>query len=207
MKENSKEKIENENSEVLNDIGSIQLDLNKLDKTALKDIAGSLIDENCELQSEIEKLNISLERANKIALKTTDLNTMYNNLLKDFENYKRRNSDIKEKAIDDGQINAALKIIPIYDNLLRAIENMDGKEKEGIEIIAKSFENVLEDMNVKKIEAQDAEYDHELHEAISVIKSNSKKEENKIVKVISNGYMFKDKVIKHSQVIVAGFIK
>ncbi|MCL1901454.1 MAG: nucleotide exchange factor GrpE [Firmicutes bacterium] len=200
MKE--KEQIEKENLDK-DDFEPVRLDLDKLDKNALKDLAKGLIDENCEMQSEMEKINIDLQRANKIASKTTDLNTMYNSLLKDFENYKRRNSEIKEIAKDDGLITAALKIIPIYDNLLRAVESIDEKEKEGIIIIAKSFEKVLEEMNVKKIEAKGAEYDHELHEAISVVKPNSKKEEGKIVKVISNGYMYKDKVIKHAQVIVA----
>jgi len=205
LKQNDKEREIKDDKEFedLNGGEQVKLDVDKLDKTALKDLAKSLVEENCELQDENEKLTAKFEHAEKLAKKAADLNTMYNNLLKDFENYKHRNAKIKEQAKDDGIILAAEKIIPIYDNLLRAVDNMNDKDKEGIVVLAKSFGQVLIDMKVEKMEALNAEYDHNLHSAISVVKPISPEQENKIVKVISNGYIYKDKVIKHAQVIVA----
>lgn len=196
---------ENKNQqEDLGDKEAFELDITKLDKAALKELAGGLIEENTELQKEIEKLNSSLERANLIASKTTDLNTMYNRLRDDFDNYRKRNAEITEQAKDDGIVSAALKIIPIYDNLLRAFEQIkDTKDKEGIQLICKQFEEVLTNMDIKMIDALNNEFDHNLHEAITSIKPEKPEMENKVVKIITNGYMYKDKVIKHAAVIVA----
>jgi len=196
--ENLKDLKETENSE------AFKLDVSKLDKASLKDLALSLIEENTDLQKEIENLNFSLERANKIAAKTADLNTMYNRLNSDFESYRKRNAEIIEQAKDDGIILAALKVIPVYDNLLRALAQIkDEKDKNGVRLIVRQFEEVLNSMNIKEIDALGKQFDHNLHNGISCVKPEKPGMENKVIQVISNGYMYKDKVIKHAQVIVA----
>lgn len=197
-------RMENDKKENENEKEALEINITKLDKVALKDLAQSLIEENTELQKEIGNLQLTVERVNKIASKATDLNTMYNRLNSDFENYRKRNAEIETQAKDEGIISAALMIIPVYDNLLRALLSFnDGKDKEGLKLILRQFDEVLTNMNIKPIDALNKDFDHNLHDGISCVKPESPEMENKVVQVVSNGYIYKDKVIKHAQVIVA----
>ena len=158
---------EEKNEEVKNAEQPV-FDINKLDKNSLKEFALGLVEENEELKSECEEVKSDLERlkaeydkTSAIAAKAHDLNNMYKNISSDFDAYKKRNEQIWEKAKDDGIILAALKIIPIYDNLLRATNKIkDENDKAGINMIAKQFEDILDKMDIKKIDALGEEFDH-----------------------------------------------
>jgi len=126
----------------------------------------------------------------------------------DFENYKKRVEAEKKSWGDEAKIEAAEKILPIADNFSLAVshlpqENKDSQWVQGIILIAKQIETVLQELGAEKISVEKgAQFNPLLHEA-----RQTKKVKNAspgtIVKIEKPGYKLADKIIRPARVIVA----
>lgn len=125
----------------------------------------------------------------------------------EFDNYRKR--VIKEKAdlILNGGEKVITAILPVMDDMERALEQMRKAEDvqavvEGVELIQKKFMGILEKQGVKSIETKDADFDVEVHEAIAQFPAPSEELKNKVVDCTLKGYKLNEKVIRHAQVVV-----
>lgn len=125
----------------------------------------------------------------------------------EFDNYRKR--VIKEKAelILNGGEKVITAILPVMDDMERAIEQMQKAEDlqaavEGIVLIQKKFMGILEKQGVKAIDTKDADFDVEVHEAIAQLPAASDEMKNKVVDCTLKGYKLNEKVIRHAQVVV-----
>lgn len=125
----------------------------------------------------------------------------------EFDNYRKR--VIKEKAdlIMNGGEKVITAILPVMDDMERALEQMRKAENvqavvEGVELIQKKFMGILEKQGVKPIETKDADFDVEVHEAIAQFPAPSEEMKNKVVDCTLKGYKLNEKVIRHAQVVV-----
>ena len=125
----------------------------------------------------------------------------------EFDNYRKR--VIKEKAdlIMNGGEKVIIAILPVMDDMERALEQMRKAENvqavvEGVELIQKKFMGILEKQGVKPIETKDADFDVEVHEAIAQFPAPSEEMKNKVVDCTLKGYKLNEKVIRHAQVVV-----
>lgn len=181
------------------------IDFAKLSKAQLKEIAEELVKENETLQFANDALNAKYQKAEKIAAQANDVNTLYQRLQVDFDNYRKRNADIVEKSKDDAEAMIVAKFLPVYDNILRALQNIKDGSDLGLTQIAKQFESTLRELNVERIPAQGELFNLEYHDAILSVKAESKEEDEIVKNVVSEGYLYKGKVLKHAQVIVAKY--
>ena len=99
-------------------------------------------------------------------------------------------------------------ILPVMDDMERALDQMKKAEDmasviEGVELIRKKFLSILEKQGVKPIETEGLDFDVDLHEAIAQLPAPSPEMKNKIMDCTLKGYMLNDKVLRHSQVVVA----
>ena len=125
----------------------------------------------------------------------------------EFDNYRKR--VIKEKAdlILNGGEKVITAILPVMDDMERALEQMRKAEDvqavvEGVELIQKKFMGILEKQGVKPIDTKDAIFDVEVHEAIAQFPAPSEEMKNKVVDCTLKGYKLNEKVIRHAQVVV-----
>ena len=125
----------------------------------------------------------------------------------EFDNYRKR--VIKEKAdlIMNGGEKVITAILPVMDDMERALEQMRKAEDvqavvEGVELIQKKFMGILEKQGVKPIGTKDADFDVEVHEAIAQFPAPSEEMKNKVVDCTLKGYKLNEKVIRHAQVVV-----
>ena len=180
QQDNSKEKkeSENENSEF---------------EDALKHI-------ETELKSTQEK-NIELEK---------QLNEYKDSLLRkaaEFENFKRR-IDVEQSNLFKYAAEPFIKnILPVYDDLERSLshigdENSFESLKKGLEMVFDKFSKILEQQGVKRIEAKGKPFDVDLHEALMQQPADGVPPHT-VLDVIEQGYVYKDKVIRHAKVIVS----
>ena len=125
----------------------------------------------------------------------------------EFDNFRKR--VLKEKA--DLSLNGGERVItailPVMDDLERALEQMQKAENvqavtEGVSLIQKKFLSILEKQGVTPIETKDADFDVELHEAVAQFPAPSPEMKNKVVDCTLKGYKLNEKVIRHSQVVV-----
>ncbi len=126
----------------------------------------------------------------------------------DFENYKKRIT--KEKDALYAIISAELitEFLPVLDTLEKSavtIEADDEKSKawkNGIEMVCKQFEDVLKKLGAEEIKAVGEPFDPNLHDAVMHVEDENLGE-NIIQKELKKGYKLKDRIIRHSMVVVA----
>ena len=125
----------------------------------------------------------------------------------EFDNYRKRTLKEKAELILNGGEKAVSAILPVIDDMERAIENGSKTEdpavlREGMELIYHKFMKTLESLGVKKIETEDADFDTDLHEAVAMVPGMGDDKKGKVIDCLQTGYQLNDKVIRHAKVAV-----
>ena len=157
----------------------------------------------------IESAEEKVEEINKIIELEDKIKSLQDTLLRkaaDFENYKRRTENDQLNLLKYAAESFILKVLPIYDDLNRSVQHLgeDSFEsaKEGLKLIFDKFTKILEEQGIKKIDAKGQEFNVEFHEAL--LQQPSKEfPANTVIEEVDPGYIYKDRVIKHSKVIVS----
>ena len=149
----------------------------------------------------VEQAEMSEDDAEK---QLAELDDRYKRLFAEFENYKKRNMKERENLRNMLISDIMLNILPIIDNLEKAISagTKDTAYEEGIKMVLKQLKDVLAYNGVKEIETVGKTFDPELHEAVSHV-TDDKLGQNVIKEEFRKGYIIGNRVIRHSMVIVA----
>ena len=139
--------------------------------------------------------------------KVEELQDKYLRQVAEFDNYRKRTIKEKAELILNGAEKTITAILPVLDDMERALKNMDKMEdvaavKEGVDLIFQKFVKVLGEQGVKKIETENADFNTDLHEAIAQVPAPSDEMKGKIIDCVKTGYTLNEKVIRHSQVAV-----
>ena len=155
-------------------------------------------------KEEKEEEKDPLEVANETI---ADLNDKYLRKCAEFENFRRRSIKEKAELILNGGEKVINKILPVIDDMERAIEN--GKKtddvatlREGMELIYKKFLKILEGEGVKTIEALGQDFNVDYHEAIAMVPGQEDDKKGKVIDCVQTGYTLNDKVIRYAKVAV-----
>lgn len=143
----------------------------------------------------------------KITQQLEELKDKYLRTMAEFDNFKRRTLKEKTELILNGGEKAITAILPIIDDMERAIENAHKQEcvdavEEGWELIYKKLLSTLEGMGVKKIEVENKDFDVDFHEAVAMVPGMGDDKKGKIIDCVQTGYTLNDKVIRHAKVAV-----
>ena len=155
-------------------------------------------------EKEYEILKLELETKTKQCAE-------YMNLLQrsaaEFDNYKKRTIREKETLYADAVSDVVEAFLPVSDSVDRAlnvlIKDSDVQVvKEGVELIKRQFNDVLKNIGVEEIVCLNENFDPKLHNAVMHVEDENYGE-NIVVEEFQKGYIFRDKVIRHSVVKVA----
>lgn len=157
---------------------------------------------NAESKEEDEEN--ALDKANK---ELAELKDKYLRTLAEFDNFKKRTLKEKTDLILNGSEKTIVAILPILDDMERAIANADkaaSKEEleEGWELICKKLHKALEGLGVKRIDTDNADFDVDYHEAIAMVPGMGDEKKGKVIDCTQAGYTLNDKVIRHAKVAV-----
>jgi molecular chaperone GrpE len=125
----------------------------------------------------------------------------------EFENYKKRTENDQLNLVTYAAESFIKKILPIVDDFERSLEHINDsndfeKLKEGVNLIYNKLIKVLEEQGVKKIESIGKPFDVQFHEAL-MQKTDNSVPPHTVLEELEKGYIYKDKVIRHSKVIVS----
>ena len=128
----------------------------------------------------------------------------YLRLLAEYDNYRKRSQREKDALYADIKADTLKKFLPVYDNLVRALNQPTEDEayRKGIEMIMTQFNATIEKLGVEKIESLGKTFDPALHNAVMHVDDETKGE-NEIVEVFQEGFRLGDKVIRFAMVKVA----
>ena len=125
----------------------------------------------------------------------------------EFANYRRRTEGVRQEAFDDGRRDAIDKLLPIIDNLERALAaagDSEGGLKAGVEMVLRQTKETFAKMGVEEIDPLGQPFDAELHNAV-MQGSEDEGEPGTVCMFLQNGYKLGNRVIRHAMVkVVAG---
>jgi len=136
--------------------------------------------------------------------KLKDLNDRYLRLLAEYDNFRKRSQKEREAAYTDTVCQVLADLLPVLDNLERAMEapTQDEAYKKGVEMTLKQFQDALSKLGVSEIDALGRPFDPALHNAVMHVE-DGRCGENAVAEVFQKGYARCDRVIRHAMVKVA----
>lgn len=125
----------------------------------------------------------------------------------EFANYRRRTEGVRQEAYDDGRRDAVGMLLPVVDNLERALEaagEEDSPLKSGVDMVLRQTREALAKMGVSEINPLGEPFDAQLHNAV-MQGTAEEGEPGTVCQVLQKGYQLGERVIRHAMVkVVAG---
>lgn len=152
--------------------------------------------------SAIDEISIQLEEKKRECDGYLD---MLKRTKAEFDNYRKRTIKEKDSIYDDGFVDGIKQVLPIIDNLERAIGFNDSEDDnllQGVELVLKMVNDTLIKNEIEEIPAEGECFNPEFHNAVMHIEDSSY-ENNVVVEVMQKGYKYKEKIIRYSMVKVA----
>jgi len=128
----------------------------------------------------------------------------YLRLAAEFDNFRKRTVKEKEASYGNGKADAVAKLLPVYDNLERALnqETADAAYKKGVEMTMNELVKIFTGLGVEIFGNVGENFNPELHNAVMHIESDELGE-NTIAAVFQKGFRIGDKVVRFAMVQVA----
>ena len=125
-------------------------------------------------------------------------------LAAEYDNFRKRTTKEKEQSYLNGRADAVEKLLPVYDNLLRALqqETQDAAYKKGVEMTMTELIKILNSLGVEIFGAEGDLFDPNLHNAIMHLDDESIPE-NTITQVFQQGFRMGEKIVRFAMVQVA----
>lgn len=165
--------------------------------------------ENSETSEDSENSEKSEEKdpLEKAQEEITELKTQLLYKAAEFDNYRKRTLKERAELILNGGEKVITAILPILDDMERAIENGEKTDdpevlREGMTLIYQKFMKTLEGQGVSKIDTDDADFDTDVHEAVAMVPGMGDDKKGKVIDCLQKGYKLNDKVIRHAKVAV-----
>ena len=133
-----------------------------------------------------------------------DESEKYLRLAAEYDNFRKRSAKEREMIYSDARVDAIGKLLPVYDNLERALK-MDCSDEafyKGVEMIMTQLTEALSGMGVREIPAVGETFDPNLHNAVMTIE-NPDFGENIVAEEFQKGFIIGERVIRFSTVVVA----
>ena len=147
-----------------------------------------------------DALKKELEEANA---KTAEYLAMAQRVQADFENYRKRNESVRADAFADGRREVAAAMLPVLDNLERAVgaaaDSVDEALKNGMELVLKQMTDIYQKMDVTPIDRKGERFDPNLENAV-LQGTADEGEPGTVCQVLQKGYRMGDRVLRHAMV-------
>ena len=128
----------------------------------------------------------------------------YLRLAADYDNYRKRTIKEKEQAYGNGKADAVEKLLPVYDNLERALnqETQDAAYKKGVEMTMTQLVSILNNLGVEIFGEVGETFDPNIHNAVMHTEDENVAE-NTITQVFQKGFKLGEKIVRFAMVQVA----
>lgn len=125
-------------------------------------------------------------------------------LLAEYDNYRKRTAKEKENAWNDAKAATVKALLPVYDDLERALkqETTDEAYRKGVELIMAGLQKALTGLGVEEVPALGQPFDANLHNAVMHVEDETLGE-NIVKEVYQTGFKLGETVIRYAMVVVA----
>ena len=174
----------------------------KKDKKEKENVTEEVMEETVEVQEEIPAEEVP--EVNPFEEKYNAEHDAHLRLAAEYDNFRKRTIKEKEASYGNGKADAVAKMLPVYDNLERALnqETTDAAFKKGVEMTMAELVKIFTALGVEIFGNVGDQFDPNLHNAVMHIE-NEELEENSISAVFQKGFKIGDKVVRFAMVQVA----
>lgn len=164
-------------------------------------------DHKHDKKSKKDKTDEAQEQIEKLQNELADMKDKHVRLQAEFDNFRKRTMKEKMELMKSGGESVLMNIIPVVDDLERALTAFSQIEdenplKQGVTLIYNKFQEFLKQNGIKEIEAKEKDFDTDLHEAIVKIPAPTEELKGKVVDVVQKGYLLHEKVIRFAKVVI-----
>jgi len=149
-----------------------------------------------ELQAKISNYEVELK----------EIRDAYLRKAAEFENYKRRSENEQSILLKYAAEPFIRSMLQVYDDLDRSLKHASEENLQslidGVKLVFEKFTKILENQGVTRMDAKGKPFDVDFHEALMQQPAQGVPDHT-VLDVVENGYMYKDKVIRHAKVIVS----
>lgn len=143
----------------------------------------------------------------EVQAENAQLKDKYLRQVAEFDNYRKRTLKEKTELILNGGEKVLSALLPVLDDLDRALENIEKSDdvatlKEGVSLIVDKLMKTLGAQGLTKMETVGKTFDTDFHEAIALIPAQEEAQKNQVIDCVQPGYMLNEKVIRHAKVVV-----
>ena len=149
---------------------------------------------------ELDKLRAALGDAEK---KRDEYLALAQRSQADYQNFKRRNSAVRTEAYDDGVRETLTAMLPVLDNLERAIAAAESDTDPLVSCVQMTLRQMLDAMGklgLEEVPALGEKFDPDLHNAVMRVQEG---EPGTVLEVFQKGYRVKDRMIRYAMVKIA----
>ena len=141
---------------------------------------------------------------NPLAAELAAEHDRYLRMLAEYDNFRKRSQKERESIYSDVRADTVSRFLPVYDNLLRAVQQATNDEAylRGVEMILGQMKEIMAKLGVTEIEAVGKPFNPDLHNAVMHIEDENYGE-GEIIQEFEKGFLLGDKVIRFSMVQVA----
>lgn len=153
------------------------------------------------------KKSTDKEKIDELTQEVAELKDKYLRLFAEFDNYKKRTVKERLDLLRTAAQDTIASLLPVLDDFDRAKKTADDEGtdetfSEGVLLVYNKLYSVLKNHGLEQMESDGAEFDPELHEAITEIPAPDDKLKGKVIDTIEKGYYLRDKIIRHAKVVV-----
>lgn len=131
----------------------------------------------------------------------------YLRLMAEFDTFRRRTAEEKLALVSSASADTIKGLLPILDDCEIALSNLEKSTdsdaaKEGTQMIFNKLTSYLKSKGLERIEAKGADFDTELHEAVTTFPAPDEEHKGKVLDVVQTGYTLSGKVLRYAKVVV-----
>nr|WP_122011889.1 nucleotide exchange factor GrpE [Maliibacterium massiliense] len=174
-------------------------------QTAAED-AAQAAEEAQQVQQDVPAEADAQSEMDALKAQCQDYLTTAQRLQAEFDNYRKRNETVRAQAYKDGQAEAVIELLPILDNLERAVEaardSSDEALRSGVEMLLRLWQDTLCKMGITEIPAEGQPFDPNVHEAVMQVPPEEGQQSGMVMSVFRRGYRTEQRVLRHAMVTV-----
>ncbi len=194
-KAKSEDVMQTESVETNVEVSPNEAEASELEALDVEQAATEAIDDGT-----VEAISPELQAA---LLKQEEYLAMAQRVQADFENFRRRNQGVRKESFDDGAVAFATTLLPVLDNLERALsaakETTDETLKEGVEMVHRQLCEAFEKRGITVIDRKGEPFDPALENAVMQGTAEDG-EPGTVCEVFQKGYKLEERVLRHAMV-------
>ena len=174
---------------------------------AIPEVEGVQVADNLEEEGAETELNAAENQIADLAVQLEKEKKEYMYLMAEFDNFRKRTLKEKSELIKNAGENVLKGLLPIVDDFERGLKATEDASdaaavRDGMVLIYNKLIKYLEQNGVKAIDTDGADFDTNLHEAISVIPVPDDSQKGKVLDTVEKGYTINDKLLRPAKVVV-----